>query len=176
MPAIPTPRSARRLAIVLACLALPAAVAAAAGPSGQATASAPERPRAFAALQSRPAAPARPGWGAVYAGGSSYGLAVNRADREEALRSAEALCGRQGAAAGGGCRLVSEFAGRCGAVAQAVDRDVLVALRPLGPLSVRTTAGGAGETQEQAQAAAHEACRRQGLGICIVVAAACNAH
>ncbi|MBV1800182.1 DUF4189 domain-containing protein [Siccirubricoccus sp. G192] len=118
----------------------------------------------------QPAPQPQPGWGALYAAGAAHGLAVGRADRAEALGAAAALCARRSL----DCRLVAEFTGRCGAVAQAVDREVLVALRPLGPASIMATAAGAGPTREQAQRAALENCSRQGSGICVLVAGACN--
>jgi hypothetical protein len=179
----PLARRPWRLA-ALALLLLPAAGPASAEPGPAAPM---DRPQALAALQApRPAmAAAAPmpggggGWGAVYAAasGTGYGLAVNRAGRAEAQAAAEARCRRGGGGgeAAMGCRLVAEFSGRCGAVAQAVDRAVLVSLRPLDSAAILATAAGAGETGEVAGRAALERCGREGggRGICVVVASAC---
>jgi hypothetical protein len=171
--------------MALACLTASVAASGWLAVAGVGPAAAEQR-QTVAALQTPPrpvpaVAPAAPrlrpageGWGALYVAGSHYGLAVNRPAHTEARGAAEALCARQ--SGGAACRLAAEFTGRCGAVAQEVDRAVLAALRPLGPAAIGATAAGAGATQEEAMRAAQEACARQsrGGGICIVTASACN--
>jgi hypothetical protein len=130
---------------------------------------APAQPVTLAALaQPRVEAPR---FGAVYASVSSYGLATSLGDRGAARGAAEAQCQRRG----GDCRLVGEFAQRCGAVARAVDREVLFSLRPLDGASVGPASLGAGESQDEASRAAVRACAEGGTGhVCLVVAAACG--
>ena len=150
-----------RLLAALA-LSLPFAAGAAAAPE-------PEPPRGLVAMAAAPA-DLSSSWGAIYAPatGAADGLAM-RASRAEAQEAAAALCGKQGQA----CRLVAEFAGRCGAVAQAVDRSVLMALRPRDGGAVRATAAAGGATEAAAGQAALERCGQEGLGVCVVAAAAC---
>jgi hypothetical protein len=143
-----------------------------AAPPGTALAAlaAPRVPRIAAAI----AGASR--WGAVYAAeGIGFRLGAGYATREGARQAAETRCRGEASSA---CRPVGEFAGSCGAVAQAVDRSVLfAAARPLTPAPLASASLGAGATEEEASRTALCTCAAQpGASgrICLVVAAACG--
>jgi len=117
-----------------------------------------------------------PRWGAIYASPSAagFGMTVGLTDRQAARRGAEGECRRRSAA---GCRLVAEFAERCAAVAQSVERRTVPGRgRTRFELRVTATAAGTGRTGEEAENAALRACERtERGGVCLVAATACGA-
>jgi hypothetical protein len=97
---------------------------------------------------------------------TAYGFTSGQSDRlaasMTAIQACEAVVGRNQ------CRIALEFPNACGALVQAVSDS---------PAQLRRTATGAGQTREQAEAQALQACRiaeRPGSGIvCRVTASGC---
>ncbi|MGX9964018.1 DUF4189 domain-containing protein [Roseomonas sp. F4] len=97
---------------------------------------------------------------------TAYGFTSGQADRlaasMQAIRACEALVGRNQ------CRIAREFPNACGALAQAVSGN---------PAQLRSSAAGAGQTREQAEAQALQDCRiaeRPGSGIvCRIAVSGC---
>jgi hypothetical protein len=124
------------------------------------------------------AATIRTAYGAIYGGRSpspAFGMAVGAGDRLAAHRAAEGECSRHGQ----GCRLLTEFTGTCGAVAQGIQRSqwALVITTDPNTFVVTSTSGGSGATQAQAEQDALAECRSKDRGAqCRVVAAACRGN
>jgi hypothetical protein len=115
----------------------------------------------------------QPRWGAIYASptAAGFGMTVGLADREAARRAAEGECRRRGAR----CRLIAEFAERCAAVAQGIERRAVGRSRTRHELYVTSTAAGAGRTEEEAENAALDACEAQDRrGVCLIAAVSCG--
>jgi hypothetical protein len=121
-------------------------------------------------------AAARTGYGAIYGGRSpsaAFGLAVGATDRLAAHRAAEQDCARHGQ----GCRVLTEFTGDCGAVAQGIQRSrgALMITADPDTYVVTSISGGSGATRAGAEEDALAGCRaRDRVAQCRVVASACR--
>lgn len=126
------------------------------------------------AAAARPGNASGPRYGAIYLApppAAGHGLSFGMPDRLSAHTRAEGSCQSRGVS----CRSVLEFTDRCGAVAQARRANGLIRTADPSTYTITFAAGGAGPTQQAAEAQAVADCRqRDRSAACEIVASGCG--